>query len=116
MPPPTKVLNRPIMRANQPTPGTGFVPVSRWVDCIAISATAASYTIPTGVAMVRLTPTTAALPAYGSVTGTAAAPAATTTGTGSFPIPAGLAIGVNPGDVLSVVGAAAGFLSIECWQ
>lgn len=113
----TKVLNRPVMRANQPVPGNGFIPVSRWVDDLAIGTAAASYTIPPNVGMVRLTPTTASLPTYGSVTGTATLPVGTVTnGTGSFPIPAGLAIGVNPGDVLSVIATAAGELSIECWQ
>lgn len=112
-----KVLNRPVMRANQPVPGTGFIPASRWIDNLAIGTAAANYTIPPNVGMVRLTPTTAAIPAYGSFTTTAVIPAGTvTTGQASFPIPAGLAIGVNPGDVLSVVGTAAGELSIECWQ
>ena len=112
----SKVPNRPIMRSNQPIPGTGFIPASRWIDVLAIGAAAAPYTVPAGVAMVRLTPQAAASPAYGNLSGTATLPAATTTGSGSFPIPAGLAIGVNPGDVLSVIATASGFMSIECWQ
>jgi hypothetical protein len=113
----SKVPNRPIMRSNQPIPGTGFIPASQWIDVLAIGTAAAGYTIPANVSMVRLTPEPVGEVAYGNLNGTATVPSANVTnGSGSFPIPAGLAIGVSPGQVLSVIASAAGTLSIECWQ
>lgn len=104
----------PVIRQQNPV-GTGFVVAARWVDVLAVSAVSANYTVPANVSLLRLTPTTAALPAYGNLNAAAAVPAATTVGAGSFPVPAGLMVAVRPGDVLALVGAAAGFVSIEAW-
>jgi len=113
---PSIVHGTPIIRQNS-TLGTGFMVASRWVDNIAISGTAASYTVPANCSLLRLSVSpVAAAPVYGNLNGAATNPAATLTGTGSFPITNGLLVAVKPGDVLSAIGAAAGFLTIECWN
>lgn len=108
-----KLVNRPIMRANQPLPM--FCPAAHWVDVVQLNGSAASsYTVPVAVSMIRLTPT--ALPTYGCLTGTAAAPTAgVTNGSASFPVGGQTWLGVNPGDVLSLISAVAGFVTIEAW-
>lgn len=113
---PSVVHATPVIR-QQTAAGQGFIPASRWVDDIAISTVAASYTVPANVSLIRLNISpVAAVPAYGNLNGAAAVPAATLTGTGSFTIANGMLMAVKPGDVLSIVGAAAGFASIEAWN
>jgi len=93
------------------------MPASRWVDVIAVSGTAAGYTVPATASLLRLSISpVAAVPAYGNLNGTAVNPAATLTGTGSFPITNGMLVAVKPGDVLSIIAAAAGFASMEVWN
>jgi len=109
-----KIKATPTIRQQQPV-GNGAMPTPQWVDCVAVSAVAVNYTVPANIAVIRLTPTTAAVPAYGCVTGVAAVPAAHTDGSASFPIPAGVMFNIPPATTLSLVGAAAGFITLEGW-
>jgi hypothetical protein len=111
---PVKGTLRQLMRSNQPVPS--WVVASTWVDVVAITAgTASSYTIPTGISALRLTPTVS--PVYGSFVETAVVPTTgVTTGTASFPVPQGLEIvAPNDGDTLSLICASASVVTIEGW-
>ena len=103
---------------NNGQPIENFLSGSTWVDVVALPTpgTAASYTVPTGAVMMRMTPT--AIPCYGNWNGAAAAPAAGhTDGSGSFPV-GGQTYMVAPaaGSTLSLVMAVAGYVSIEIWS
>jgi len=108
-----KIQGRPIMRANQPVPN--FVPVPQWVDVLALTAnTAAAYTVPANLSLLRLTPTV--VPTYGSVTTTAVIPTVNVTNGGaSFVIGGQTYLGVNPGEAVSMICASNCIVTIEAW-
>ena len=96
---PAVVHATPVIR-QQTAVGVGFVPASRWVDVVSLSAsTAGSYTVPSNVSLLRLTPTV--VPTYGNLNGAAVIPAAGV---------------LKPGDVLSLICGSACFVTIEAWN
>lgn len=104
---------------NQGQPIAQFITGATWVDQVALSSTAASYTVPTGATLLRVTPLAGAGATFGNFNGAAVVPAAgKTDGSGSFPIPAtGLCV-VAPsgGGTLSMISATSSYATIEVWN
>lgn len=103
---------------NQGQPIQQFIAAPTWVDILAVSSTHAEYTLPTGASILRLTPLSAALPAYGNFNGNAAAPSTgVTDGSASFPVisQTTLVAPVNT-EKLSLIAAGSSYVVIEVWS
>jgi hypothetical protein len=94
-----------------------FLTAPTWVDVVQLGAgAAASYTLPAGGTIFRLTPTV--IPTYGNLNGAAVVPVAgVVNGTASFPV-GGQTYLVKPAGVttLSLICATASFVTIEVWN
>lgn len=96
---------------------TAFVAAPTWVDAVALTAnTAATYTIPKGAHVLRLTPSV--VPTYGNLNAAAVIPVAgVTNGSASFPVVSQTYLGVVSGlSALSLICASACEVLIEVWS